>query len=111
MRPCKYFAQGKCLKGARCTFAHGPPRGGAGGVAGGDGQSPRAPSAASSKADRAGGGSSSRGYVAHSALKRHGPSLLVKLTAADTERQQRVLLQCFRHLVLSGQVVQAQAAA
>jgi len=98
---CKHFAKGRCHKGARCTFAHGTPGSAAEGTPVGGGGGVNGNANANANKNK---GDQNKGYVAYSSLKRHGKSLLEKLTKQDSERQQRILLQCLRHLIQTGQV-------
>jgi len=71
-KPCIYFARGRCNKGARCTFAHVAAAGAAAGAAQGPGGGGGGGKAASGR----GGGTSNKGYLPHSSLKRSGLSLV-----------------------------------
>ena len=82
-RVCKYFARGYCSKGKDCRFQHVKQE-----------QKPNR----KKESDKEGE------YVPHSCIKRKGPSLLDRLLQKDNERDQRVVLQCIRHLIQRGLV-------
>ena len=75
-RICKFFANGHCTKGKWCKFSHEPVS-----------KSPR---------------QSVDGYQYHGNIVRRGPCLLEKLLSAEQDRETSKVLQCLRHLVLSG---------
>jgi hypothetical protein len=77
-RICKFFANGHCSKGKWCKFIH---------------EKPGAP--ASQSGDN---------YQYHGSVHRRGPCLLEKLLSSEQDQDTSRILQCLRHLVISGQV-------
>mmetsp|Transcript_33791 Transcript_33791/g.52647 ORF Transcript_33791/g.52647 Transcript_33791/m.52647 type:complete len:274 (+) Transcript_33791:539-1360(+) len=90
--PCKYFSKGRCRKGTTCPFQHVK-------------SSNHSPSQQALTTDGLSKASAhTTDYVPYGKVSRRGPSLLAKLLLNDTEKEQRVILQCFRHLVKTGLV-------
>jgi hypothetical protein len=77
-RICKFFANGHCSKGKWCKFVH----------------------------EKHGTPSSQSGdkYQYHGSVHRRGPCLLEKLLSSEQDKDTSRILQCLRHLVVSGQV-------
>jgi hypothetical protein len=75
-RICKFFANGHCSKGKWCKFIH---------------EVPGKPAIQSSES-----------YQYHGSVHRRGPCLLEKLLSSEQDQDTSRILQCLRHLVLSG---------
>jgi hypothetical protein len=75
-RVCKFFANGRCSKGKWCKFFHEMPA-----------------KSASQSGDN---------YQYHGSVHRRGPCLLEKLLSSEQDQDTSRILQCLRHLVISG---------